>query len=389
MIDLNKFHDVGYKMSESGTTFSGSHNVHTPRELVEEVLMNIPNLDDGKTFLVLFNVEFVFTLLRTYGVNSSNITFYSDHVNKSDMIEYSGCEVITSLDKNMKFNVVLGNPPYQKDNDNSSFTNLWADFVNSAFDISTSYVAMISPKTWANQVTKVNSSSKVFGLIKKYSEVVNIDECGRHFPKIGSSFSYYVLNKNKSTSGSLVITKNNSDVIDWSIVDFVPNDFSGKTIGIINKILNGDYFDYISSSGTVGDVVNIKDHLHPFSIRFSDGTEKWSDTEHIYQNVKKLVFANQTTRNFPVYAPNSAPANRGVFFKVNDESESDAMLKYFKSPVIRFLISQQRTHHGVLNTSVINRIPKIDLTRDWTDAELYQHFNLNQDEINFIESNVK
>lgn len=33
--------------------------------------------------------------------------------------------------------------------------------------------------------------------------------------------------------------------------------------------------------------------------------------------------------------------------------------------------------------------PELDFTRTWTDQELYQHFNLTQEEIDYIESVVK
>ena len=34
-------------------------------------------------------------------------------------------------------------------------------------------------------------------------------------------------------------------------------------------------------------------------------------------------------------------------------------------------------------------LPRIDLSHTWTDAELYQYFDLTQEEINYIEENTK
>ena len=35
------------------------------------------------------------------------------------------------------------------------------------------------------------------------------------------------------------------------------------------------------------------------------------------------------------------------------------------------------------------KLPKIDLSKSWTDEELYKYFNLTQEEIDYIESQVK
>jgi hypothetical protein len=326
---------------------------------------------------------------RVYGCETSLLSVkYA--LNKYKLLgKYNVGDFLAQDFSNMKFDVIVGNPPYQKADDDSSFTNLWADFTLKAYSLSNRYIGFISPKTWANQVTKENNSSNVFKLIKRHAIAVNIDECARHFPNVGSSFTWYVLDKNKCFGESVLQTKEFTGKIDWSKIEFVPKNFSPICISILSKLLNDDYFEYMASAGTVGNLVSKKDTAHKYSVRYSYGTEKWSDTEHKYQFVKKLVFPNQTTKNFPIYAPESAPANRGVFFVVTGVKHADSMLKYFQSPVIQFLVSQQRTHHGVLNTSVIRRIPKFDVMSKWTNTNIYQHFGLTKEEIDYIESNVK
>ena len=36
----------------------------------------------------------------------------------------------------------------------------------------------------------------------------------------------------------------------------------------------------------------------------------------------------------------------------------------------------------------LEAVPWLDFTQEWTDEKLYKHFNLTQDEINFIEENI-
>jgi site-specific DNA-methyltransferase (adenine-specific) len=291
----------------------------------------------------------------------------------------------------MKFDLVTGNPPYQDGNE-SSFTNLWTSFVLSSWGLlkDNGYCAFISPKTWTNQIEKENGNRKVFNLIQRYAIKINIDECSHYFPDIGSSFSYYILNKSKqANSDCSVTTRNESFRTDLNDIDFIPKEFTQTCLSILKKLLSVTFFNSMSSSGTVGEIVAKKDHNHPFSVRYSMGTEKWSNTQHLFQFTEKLIFPNQTTKNYPIYAPTSAPANRGVFFPVKDKEEAEKMLAFFKSKIISFFIAQQRNHHGMLNTQVIKRIPKIDLTRTWTDVELYSHFGLTEEEIQYIEGVVR
>ena len=374
-------------------------------ELWEEIISHIPDelflKKDFKALVVACGhateAKVMIKRMRALGLSPSrikNAIVLNDKFSAHTSYWYEqGFEVVTGdfleWETDMKFDVVIGNPPYQKSDDNSSFTNLWAKFVHKAWSMSVRYVCMITPKTWSNQVTKDNESSMVFGLIKNHATLVNIGECSKYFKGVGSSFSYYVLDKAKNSSTTELVTHQGRLVVDWSEIDFLPNNIDPVCLSILKKLCSRPVFPSVSSANTVGELSSTRSKEHPYSIRYSMGTEKWSDTPHKHQNTKKLVFPNQTTKNYPIYAPKSAPANRGVFYVVSSKREAEDMLAYIKSAPIQFLISQQRTHHGVLNTSVIKRIPKIDLSRTWTDEELYQHFGLTQEEIDYIEATVK
>lgn len=101
-----------YKAITDGVIdFDGAHDIHTPRALVEEILEKVPLTG---SVLVLFNVEFVISLVYTYKVDPQRITFYSDHENKNVFCDRMRVKYITSLETDMKFDVVVGNPPYDR-----------------------------------------------------------------------------------------------------------------------------------------------------------------------------------------------------------------------------------------------------------------------------------
>lgn len=98
-------------LKEGLISFDGAHDIYTPHALVEEILSKI-NLNGN--ILVMFNIEFVVSLVYTYNIDPTTITFYSDHQNKSEMARRLGVKYATSLE-NITMNsrpVLLVNPPY-------------------------------------------------------------------------------------------------------------------------------------------------------------------------------------------------------------------------------------------------------------------------------------
>jgi hypothetical protein len=161
--------------SKKGVEFlQGSHNVYTPQVLVEEILSNVNGLNDAKSILVLFNLEFVIGLVYTYGVNSNSVTFYSDGANKTSMASRMGVKVITSLENNMKFDVVVGNPPFSAHGENKKAgkrgTEIYVEFFRKATEMAP-VVAMILPTSDKKVQAKHNALLK-----EKANKIVYIDE---------------------------------------------------------------------------------------------------------------------------------------------------------------------------------------------------------------------
>ena len=68
----------------------------------------------------------------------------------------------------------------------------------------------------------------------------------------------------------------------------------------------------------------------------------------------------------------------------NTINEANNFLKYIKTNFVRFCLSVYK-NNGNLHRGELALIPFLDFTQEWTDEKLYEHFNLTQEEIAFIE----
>ena len=152
--------------------FEGSHDVHTPQKLVDEMLSQIDLVD--KTILVLYNVEFLVSLYYGLKLNGKNITFLADHPNKIRIANKMGINYIENLDTTMKFDVIVGNPPYLK--------GKWMTFLIKAVEMSTRHVILVAPDATNNFSTRSDSFSDF--LLK--NGIQSKVQCTSHFPTINT-----------------------------------------------------------------------------------------------------------------------------------------------------------------------------------------------------------
>ena len=89
----------------------------------------------------------------------------------------------------MKFDVVITNPPYQDSSHNEKKNTLWRKFIELSQNYTKvgGYSSLLIPSSWMGSKKLLNEF-----FLDKDIIYINKDECKRHFPGVGSNFSYYV-----------------------------------------------------------------------------------------------------------------------------------------------------------------------------------------------------
>jgi hypothetical protein len=106
---------------------------------------------------------------------------------------------------NMKFDVILGNPPYQDNMPDgarkSMSTNLWSKFIDkSVTDLlaSNGWCAMVVPASWAGPTKNLSNNRRILKDIfaANNTTLLNLDPAlNSYFQQVGSTFSWFMTQK--------------------------------------------------------------------------------------------------------------------------------------------------------------------------------------------------
>jgi len=116
---------------------------------------------------------------------------------------------------NMKFDVVIGNPPYQETSGSGrkdQASNLWTKFWIKSLELcgDDGYVSLITPTSWLSPSAnlkgcyKYQGHSRLWDVFNSYTSVAQVTDVGTFFKGVGSSFGVVGVNKNGNKGLSFV-----------------------------------------------------------------------------------------------------------------------------------------------------------------------------------------
>lgn len=148
-------------------------------------------------------------------------------VNRFNLVGTYQIGKFLEMDDSMKFDVIIGNPPFQKTVSKSKRWTLWEEFVKKSL-ATADQVAMITPQSI--------TSPGPFNLIKGKADVINVN-IGQHF-NVGSTFCYFITNPNKKKGSKTRIRSSAGDFdLDVSRLPFLPFVIDAETIDQIHYLM--------------------------------------------------------------------------------------------------------------------------------------------------------
>ena len=401
----------------------------TPPALVNEMLDKLPAVtwtDSSKTFVdpCFSNGAFIFCLIerlmkglsieipdeqerikhilenQVYGYEMNEVPYLFvesvlEHKYKTNLlnIRYNLCyNNILEMNwerEDMKFDVVAGNPPYSR--------QLWVKFLETIKEeLSPRRIAIITPdKTSHPYSSGAERDRKLYSEAGLYCKV----DCTDRFPVSSGKISYFICDvHNKEQYEFFPDTKDNNIMRKVTCTTKQALVLRGNT-ATKTKMTIPQLKSAAESNKT-------DTHSMPFMQGVTSKNDKPLVVSYIepkeYRTIQEKTAKEEKGKWFCVnrfFDRNGVAAEAvitGVFvggdvliFKARDGELLESFIEVYYSKLYRHVMTFIRGDGFDITASILSMFVRPDLSRSWTDAQLYQHFNLTQEEINHIEESVK
>lgn len=319
---------------------------------------------------------------------------------------------------NMKFDVIIGNPPYQLNDGGGMGTSaipLYNKFVESAIKLKPKYLTMIIPARWYAGGKGLDDFREQMLKDKHISTIVDYFDSNDCFPGVDLSggVCYFLWDReyNGDCKITNVSTMDNSTLV-RPLLEKTASSFIrfNKAISIYRKIqaLHATTFDKmisprrpygISNPKTLTNIFDqslVKIYAYP-----TNGYINKSEITQEKQSINKykvfIAKAYGERGSFPYLVigkpflgePNSCCSE--TYLKIGEYDciqKANNVISYIKTKFFRFLVLLKKNTQNAAK-GVYELIPMQDFSKPWTDEELYAKYNLTQEEIDFIESMIR
>jgi hypothetical protein len=408
---VNKFRQINQNLSRG--------EVFTPPQLVVEILSKISEnvyLNKESMFLVpgcgmgVFMIELVRILVEKYGYSiddaKSRVIGIDNRIKYINFLKRKGYRVY-HLDflkdelPMMKFDAIVGNPPYQSSDNKSN--KLWIRFIKKSLSLSKT-VCFVTPISLLT-----SESEQILDIRKKLNEKNNLFNLSKqNIFNVGEKVVYFI-STDSDIKQSVLVFSDNSSKITNNIVDRVPIDVNDHIkISIFQKIEKYPYkntyvFDFNPNSNqttpnrlikqgicslTKDNVFKYKIHHSASKILYSKDlvTKYSSNNETTFGKLKVILnYSGGFTGDKYMFISSNMVGKQMLGILIDNKSVGKNIIKSYSSKLIKWYVSEEKT--GGFNTA-INKLPKLNFSKNWSDSDLYKEFNLTQEEIDYIENYV-
>jgi site-specific DNA-methyltransferase (adenine-specific) len=325
-------------------------------------------------------------------------------------------KILDIKEDRMKFDVIIGNPPYQVSDGSGKGAGaipVYNHFIEISKNLNPKYLSMITPSRWFTGGRGLDSFRKKElqdWRLKEIHDFPNAKDC---FPgvEIKGGVNFFLWEYNYNDDCNVVTYSNGKEIsrLKRPLLEENSDVFirDNKAVNIYRKVIQ------LKEKS----INNIISSAKPFGLRtyFMGEDKKMSNGVKVYRNkgigyIKKsdITYNNEWIDNHKVIAPYAVGSGDVksdiikpiysepgsccsetyiVFGPTNTKEEAKNIIGYIKTKFFHFMVSiKKNTQHAT--KKAYQFVPLQDFSKAWTDQELYKKYDLTKDEIDYIETNV-
>jgi site-specific DNA-methyltransferase (adenine-specific) len=320
----------------------------------------------------------------------------------------------------MKFDVVIGNPPYQMKG-GSGGTNdspIYHLFVEHAKRLEPKFLSMIVPSRWLAGGRGLDEFRKEMLGSHELVSLVDYPVSSEVFPgvEVKGGVCYFLWEPNHDGPCEVTVVRGNerqTSIRQLNQFDVFVRD--PRAVEILQKVLRAtevSITEILTADTPFGLATNF-DGFHA-----KEG-EKYIALHYVRSGKRSVGFVRRDLitknselitkwkvlvpkagsdggQNIPdsvlgkplLSSPPSVCTQSFLAFTVGSKSEAESLESYYRSKLFRFLVSLRKlTQHALRST--YTWVPQQTWDREWTDRVLYKKYKLTKEEIEYIESMIR
>lgn len=326
----------------------------------------------------------------------------------------------------MQFDVIIGNPPYQIEADDSgqNVLPIYNKFVEQAKELNPRFLMMIIPARWMAGGKGLDEFRSTMLGDSRIRTLVDYPNASEAFPGVDIKGGVCYFLWDRDTDGPCAVTTIRGDTqtgpVDRQLNEYDAFVRNSHALEILKRILG-------HGEQSLADIVSTRDPFGPaLSSNFKGfHTTRRTGSLRLYMNQSRKrgetwVEPDVVTKNhqlvnvWKVLMPKAGPGNSGghvipdmvlskpvvaepgsvctlshiVIGPLNSKEEAESLAAYLRTRFARFLISLRKTSQDAPRT-VYTWVPQQIWDHGWTDAELFQKYDISEEEQNYISEMIR
>jgi site-specific DNA-methyltransferase (adenine-specific) len=328
--------------------------------------------------------------------------------------------------EDMQFDVIVGNPPYQIEADDSgqNIVPIYNKFVEQAKALTPRYITMVIPSRWMAGGKWLDEFRATMLRDTSIRKIVDYPDAAEAFPGVDIKGGICYFFWNRDDKGSCAVTTKRGDNItgptERSLDEFDVFVRDSRSLEILRRVLG-------RSKKSLADLVSPRDPFGPtLSSNFSGyHSTKQPDDYRLYINQAErrgetwvnpitVTKNHQLIGTWKVLMPKAGPGNSGghvipdmvlskpliaepgsvctlsylVVGPLSSEKACQSVASYMRTRFVRFLVSLRKPSQDAPR-GVYTWVPQQKWDRKWTDSELYAEYDITPDEQAYITEMIR